>query len=151
MQLHELKRTNPLKKKKTVGRGGKRGKTSGRGMKGQKARAGTSGRAETRDIIKRIPKRRGYGKNRARTVNPSKVVAEVVNVSTLESSFDTGAEVSPATIVEKGILRKKSGKLPVVKILGKGDVTKKFTVVGVIISEAAAEKITKAGGKVETK
>ncbi len=151
MQLHELKRDNPHKKKKTVGRGGTRGKTSGRGMKGQKARAGTSGRPELRDIIKRIPKRRGYGKNRARTVNDSKVAPEVVNLAKLEALFDTGAEISPTTLVEKGILRKKSGNLPVVKVLGMGDVTKKFTVVGVIISEAAAEKITKAGGKVVTK
>jgi len=151
MQLHELKRDNPLKKKKTVGRGGKRGKTSGRGMKGQKARAGNSGRPEERDIIKRIPKRRGYGKNRARTVNDGKVKPEVVNLATLEALFDTGAEVSPATLVEKGIIRKKSGVLPVVKVLGMGDVSKKFKVVGVIISEAAAEKITKAGGEVVTK
>jgi len=81
MQLHQLKRNTPNKKAKRVGRGGKRGKTSGRGMKGQKARAGTSGRPEMRDIIKKIPKLRGHGKNRARTVNAERILPSVVNLS----------------------------------------------------------------------
>lgn len=63
MQFHTLKRKTPNKKSKQVGRGGTRGKTSGRGTKGQNARAGRKKRPELRDFIKRVPKLRGRGKN----------------------------------------------------------------------------------------
>lgn len=63
MQFHTLKRKTPNKKSRSVGRGGKRGKTSGRGTKGQNARAGRKKRPELRDFIKRIPKLRGRGKS----------------------------------------------------------------------------------------
>ena len=90
MQIHNLKTTVPLKTKKRIGRGGKRGKTSGRGGKGQTARTGNSGRPEMRDVIKRLPKLRGHGKNRSRTVNAERVLATVVNVSSLEAAFASG-------------------------------------------------------------
>lgn len=61
MQFHTLKRKTPNKKSKQVGRGGTRGKTSGRGTKGQNARAGRKKRPELRDFIKRVPKLRGRG------------------------------------------------------------------------------------------
>ena len=61
MQLHELKRATPNKTAKRVGRGGGRGKTSGRGTKGQKARAGHSIRPDIREQLKKIPKLRGRG------------------------------------------------------------------------------------------
>ena len=60
MQIHNLKRNHPNKKDRTVGRGGKHAKTSGRGGKGQTARAGNKRRPELRDIIKKLPKKRGY-------------------------------------------------------------------------------------------
>lgn len=60
MQLNTLKRENPNKKARQVGRGGTRGKTAGRGGKGQTARAGNKRRPQMRDIIKKIPKLRGY-------------------------------------------------------------------------------------------
>ncbi len=63
MQLHNLKKNTGNKKRRQVGRGGKRGKTSGRGTKGQNARAGRKKRPELRDIIKHIPKLRGRGKS----------------------------------------------------------------------------------------
>lgn len=62
MQFHSLKRKTPNRKSRAVGRGGKRGKTSGRGTKGQNARAGRKKRPELRDFIKRVPKLRGRGK-----------------------------------------------------------------------------------------
>jgi ribosomal protein L15 len=61
MQFHSLKRKTANKKSKPVGRGGTRGKTSGRGTKGQNARAGRKKRPELRDFIKRVPKLRGRG------------------------------------------------------------------------------------------
>ncbi len=63
MQFHSLKRKTPNKKSRQVGRGGTRGKTSGRGTKGQNARAGRKKRPELRDFIKRVPKLRGRGKS----------------------------------------------------------------------------------------
>lgn len=60
MQIHELKRKHKNKKDRIVGRGGKHAKTSGRGGKGQTARAGNKRRPELRDIIKKLPKMRGY-------------------------------------------------------------------------------------------
>lgn len=60
MQIHNLKRTHQNKKDRIVGRGGKHAKTSGRGGKGQTARAGNKRRPELRDIIKKLPKNRGY-------------------------------------------------------------------------------------------
>jgi large subunit ribosomal protein L15 len=68
MQFHSLKRKTPNKKSRQVGRGGTRGKTSGRGTKGQNARAGHKNRPELRDFIKRVPKLRGRGKNSNKSI-----------------------------------------------------------------------------------
>lgn len=68
MQFHTLKRKTPNKKSKQVGRGGTRGKTSGRGTKGQNARAGRKKRPELRDFIKRVPKLRGRGKHSNKSI-----------------------------------------------------------------------------------
>ncbi len=148
MQLHELQPTIPRKSAKRVGRGGKRGKTSGRGHKGQKARAGNSMRPEMRDMIKKLPKLRGHGVNRAKTVNADKVRPVVVNVATLEAAFDSGAEVNPKTLVASGVVATRRKKAPAVKILGNGDLSKKLTVTECQVSQSAKEKIEKAGGTV---
>jgi len=149
MQIHEIIRKNPNKKTKTVGRGGKRGKTSGRGHKGQKARAGGTPRPELRDMIKKIPKLRGHGKNRAKTVNTRRVKPSVINVSRLESIFDNGSTVTPEILFVQRLIRKRSGKLPAVKILGTGNISKKLTIVGCDVSPAAKEKIEKAKGVIK--
>ncbi len=70
MQFHTLKRKTENKKARQVGRGGTRGKTSGRGTKGQNARAGHKNRPELRDIIKRVPKLRGRGKSSLKSFKP---------------------------------------------------------------------------------
>ena len=147
MQLHELKPNTKKKTAKRIGRGGKRGKTSGRGMKGQTARAGNSTRPEMRDIIKKLPKLRGYGKNRARTVKADKVVPTVINVSALEQ-LEAGVAVNPKSLVAIGLVNARRKKAPVVKILGNGEVTKKLTVTDCLVSKTAKEKIEKAGGSV---
>ena len=89
MQLHEIQPKTKRKTKKTVGRGGKRGKTSGRGTKGQKARAGHRIRPAIRDVIKKIPKRRGEGTSRNRFATPALNLA-VINLSELNTVFATG-------------------------------------------------------------
>jgi len=148
MQLHELKPTTPRKTAKRIGRGGKRGKTSGRGMKGQTARAGNSTRPEMREIIKKLPKLRGHGINRSSTVNAERVLAVPVNLSKLETAFEAGATVSPKTLVVAGLVAVSRKRLPVVKILATGEVTKKLTIEGCAVSVAAKAKIEKAGGSV---
>ncbi|MBP9771326.1 MAG: uL15 family ribosomal protein [Candidatus Pacebacteria bacterium] len=141
MQLHNLKREATHKTKKRVGRGGKRGKTSGRGTKGQKARSGHRMRPEARDIIKKIPKRRGYGKHRADSVNNSQVIPVVLNLSLVSKHFNDGDKVTPATLLEKGLIRKRRNAMPKVKILGGGAYTKKLTFEGVTISGQASKKL----------
>ena len=143
MQIHELKRNTANKKARQVGRGGKRGKTSGRGHKGQNARAGNKKRPEIRDVIKKLPKNRGY-----RT--PSfEVKSNPVNLSLIEKNFEAGATVSPATLFLIGLVRRQKGVLPKVKILGTGELTKKINFEGCTMSESAKLKIEKAGGSVK--
>lgn len=148
MQLHELKPHTTKKSKKRIGRGGKRGKTSGKGHKGQKARAGNSMRPEMREIIKKLPKLRGHGVNRAEAVNAERVRPVVVNVSALEAGFDNGADVSPKTLVAAGIISSLRKRSPLIKILGTGELKKKLKITGCSVSASAKEKIEKAGGSV---
>ncbi len=148
MQLHDLKASTARKDAKRIGRGGKRGKTSGRGGKGQTARTGNSTRPEMRDFIKKLPKLRGHGVNRSRTVNGERVLAVPVNLSKLEAAFAAGETVTPKTLVAKGVINAVAKRAPLVKILATGEVTKKLTIEGCQISAAAKAKIEQAGGKV---
>ncbi len=149
MQLHELTAHSAKKTARRVGRGGKRGKMSGRGHKGQTARAGGRPRTEMRDIIKRLPKLRGHGVNRAATVNEERVRAVPINVGTLEALFAKGDTVSPQTLMAKGAVSAVRKQAPLVKILGTGDLSKALTVKGCQISASAKAKIEAAGGSVE--
>lgn len=140
MQLHQLKPTSKSKKKKRIGRGGKRGTYSGRGIKGQKARAGRKIRPEIRDFIKKIPKKRGYKfKPRPKP--------EIINLKDLEKHYKEGETVSPETLFKKGLispLKSKRGKIKnvEVKILGKGKLTKKLEVEDCKLSKSV-EKVFK--------
>jgi large subunit ribosomal protein L15 len=104
-------------------------------------------RPEMRDVIKKLPKLRGFGKNRAKTVNSGKADAFVVNVSLLETTFENGAAVNPSTIKAAGIISKRKQAMSV-KILGNGELTKKLIVTGCVVSASAKEKIEKAGGSI---
>ena len=150
MQLHQLKPKHKLKKKKRVGRGGKRGTYSGRGMKGQKSRAGRKLAPVIRELIKKHPKLRGYkfkSKNSANGGNQkSKLI--VLNLTTLEKKFNSGEKVAPDILLKKKLARKIRGKMPEVKILAKGEITKKLVIENCQISKAAKEAIEKAGGEV---
>jgi large subunit ribosomal protein L15 len=146
MQIHSLTRVHKNKKSIRGGRGGKRGKTSGRGTKGQLARSGHKLRPELRDIIKKIPKLRGRGRNFLKsTVAPTLAI----NLSVLEKHFDGGD-----VITKEAILSKKLGGVAVsknwnVKILGDGEVTKKFNFKGLPLSASAKVKVEKVGGTIE--
>lgn len=148
MQLHQITPKTKRQVSRRIARGGKRGKTSGRGGKGQTARAGNSTRPEMRDIIKKLPKLRGFGKNRAKTVNNSAIPASVVNVTALETAFENGDAVNPQALVGKGLVSARSKRAPKVKILGTGGLTKKLTVTSCTVSASAKALILKAGGTV---
>jgi large subunit ribosomal protein L15 len=142
--LHTLKRDNPNKKQKRVGRGQSsgKGKTAGRGTKGQRARGNTKMRPALRDIIKKIPKKRGFGKNRARGtyVKPE---FGIINVSQLAAM----TAVTPETLVTAGLVSPRLAKNGV-KILGTGTLSAKVTVSNCQVSAIAKEKILAAGGTV---
>lgn len=148
--LNTIRRPKSLKRPyRRVGRGqsSTRGKQSGRGGKGQTARAGHKIRPTLRDIIKKIPKRRGYGKNRGRTVWAMKPRPLTVTLSQIEAKFDAGAEVSPKSIVAAGILAYAKKHTPMVKIVGSA-VSKKFSIKGATVSAGAKAAIEKAGGSI---
>ena len=144
MQLSELQRANPNKREKRVGRGGSRGKTSGRGTKGQKARAGHRIFPQVREQLKKLPKLRGY---RQKSIQEKPLP---VNVRALEVTFTSGDTVSPKILIERGVIRYRKGETPRVKILAQGELTKKLTLAGCMVSASAREKIEKAGGTISS-
>ncbi|HTX54290.1 MAG TPA: 50S ribosomal protein L15 [Candidatus Baltobacteraceae bacterium] len=144
MKLHEL--TPPAgsrHRRKIVGRGtgSGHGKTSGRGEKGQKARAGGSSRpwfeGGQLPLHRRVPKR-GF-------VNLFRTEYAVLNIRDLER-FEAGAAVTPATLAEAGLIR---ASATAVKVLGDGTLRKALTVSAHRFSKVAEEKIRAAGGTVE--
>jgi ribosomal protein L15 len=102
-----------------------------------------------RDIIKKLPKRRGYGKNRSRTVNPSTARPAVVNIAILERHFREGETVTPKSLVLKGVVAKEKGRIPKVKILGRREIGKKLTISGCSYSEKAREALLQSGAVLE--
>lgn len=146
MQLNLISPRTKKDRPEPVGRGGKRGKTSGRGGKGQTARAGHKVRPEVRDLIKKLPKLRGQGKNRSRTVRTNRISDSAVNLSTLDAAYRAGETVSPASLVARGIVRRAKGRPPVVKILGTGTLTKALVIKGCTLSVAANAALIAVGG-----
>jgi large subunit ribosomal protein L15 len=139
MKLHDLKPDPGSKRaRRRVGRGigGKGGKTAGRGSKGQGARNTVSPRFEggQTPLHRRTPKSKGF-------TNPFRVEYHVVNLDTLEA-FEGGAEVTPDTLRAQGLVAKRG----LVKVLGRGEVTKSLTVRAHGFSQAAVRAIEAAGG-----
>jgi len=141
INLHTLRVTPGAKRPKMrvgCGRGSGKGKTCGRGHKGQYARSGHKHKPAFEGgqmrLIRRIPKR-GFNQGH-------KVVFEVVPVDSL-NRFDNGTEISPATLKKAGLLK---GRSVSVKILGDGTLTKKLAVKAQAFSQSAQRKITEAGG-----
>lgn len=142
MQLHEIKFIKKSKKRKRVGRGGKKGTYCGKGVKGQKSRAGRKLKPIIRELIKKYPKVRGY-KFKAK----KEIV--IINLDTLEKKFREGEKITPEILVERKIIRKVNGKVPMVKILGEGELKKKLELEGFIFSKSAKEKIEKVNGVIK--
>ncbi len=147
MQLHELKPIHKLKKPKRIGRGGKRGTYSGQGLKGQKSRSGRRLKPAIRELIKRYPKLRGHKKkSKVKSQKPKLVI---LNLDILEKKFSSGEKVFPMVLIEKRLIHRIKGKIPKVKILGKGGITKPLIIEGCNISKVAKKKIEQVGGSVK--
>ena len=142
-----FRRKNKNKKDVSVGRGGKRGKTSGRGTKGQKARSGHKIRPEIRDFIKRLPKLRGSGKNSNHTIQEKPMA---VSLTAIDKAFKNGDEVNPSTLRNVGLIRARESSVALVKILG-GEISKKLKFTNVLVSASAKGIIEKAGGTISLK
>src|SRR5438270_3169287 len=152
LNLSNLAPAQPREDRKRVGRGpgSGKGRYSGRGIKGQKSRAGSHKmragfEGGQMPIYMRMPKQRGATSKDAMPIGPFRTQTVPVNLRDLDR-FDAGAEVTPESLVEKGLL--KNTKLDV-KILGSGEISKKLTIRVHAISAAAREKIEKAGGTVD--
>jgi len=144
MQIHELK-VEAKKSRKRVGRGGKRGTYSGRGMKGQKSRSGGNvdplfegGRTT---LIEKLKKTRGF-----KSITPKK---NIVNLDIIEKKFKDGDTVIIETLLKTKIIQR-SKVANGVKILGNGKIMKKI-IIGkdILVSKSAKVAIEKAGGKVD--
>jgi large subunit ribosomal protein L15 len=134
-----------LKKKKRIGRGGKKGNYSGRGIKGQKARAGRKIRPAERDIILKLPKLRGI------KFKPLKEKPYVVNLEDINEKFNENEVVNKETLVQKKVLKiRKSDKNPKIKILARGKLDKKLIFSSELLySNKAKEEILKSGSVIQ--
>ncbi len=149
LNLSSLKPASPRRNRKRVGRGpgSGKGRYSGRGIKGQKARSGSKKmrpgfEGGQMPIYMRLGKQRGPYSKDAMPMGPHRTRVSAVNVRDLER-FD--GEVTPEVLKEAGLIRNTRHD---VKILGAGDLTKKLTVSAHLFSATAREKIEKAGGTV---
>lgn len=138
-----------VKKRKTVGRGGDRGGTSGKGGKGQTARSGglkqIGFEGGQMPLFRRLPKRGFNNKDFRKSF-------EIVNLEQLESFFDAGTVVTKQDMIDKGLVKTKKimggHAVAKVKVLAHGGLSKKLSVIADAFSKAAEEAIIKSGGQV---
>ncbi len=153
MQLYQLKIKNKKKAAKRVGRGGKKGTYSGRGVKGQKARAGKKPRPGFSGgdtlFFKRLPKKRGQrgslGIKQGKKLFRLKNRQIVLNLKDISKYYKSGEVVSPKSLLEKGLVGRMGGSIPKVKILGFGEVKKELKFEGVSFSKSAKSEAIKSG------
>jgi large subunit ribosomal protein L15 len=151
--LHNLKpKPGSKKRRKRIGRGegSGLGKTSGRGHKGAGSRSGRKRKAGyeggQNPIHMRMRKLRGPHKKQSMPFENFRTKTQPVNLADLEERFDSGAEVTPASLKEKGLATRKDP----VKVLARGEIKKKLEVHAHAFSAAAKEKIEAAGGSCHT-
>jgi large subunit ribosomal protein L15 len=152
LSLSNLSPAQPRQDRKRVGRGlgSGKGRYSGRGLKGQKSRAGSHKmragfEGGQMPMYMRLPKQRGSTSKDAMPVGPFRTFSQGVNVRDLETRFDAGSDVTPEALKELGLIRNLRTD---VKILGHGDLSKKLTVTAHRFSATAREKIEAAGGTI---
>jgi len=144
MDLHNLQPKTQRHRGQRVGRGGKRGTTSGRGTKGQRARAGHRIRPAVRDLMAKIPKRRGF---KFKSFKPGYAV---LDLAVLEKNFGGGDKVSPHSLQQRGLIHWGRGITPRIKVLNGGRLTKKLILENVAVSKSAAAKILALGGEIRS-
>jgi large subunit ribosomal protein L15 len=152
LSLSNLKPAERRRDRKRVGRGlgSGKGRYSGRGLKGQKARSGSHKmragfEGGQMPLYMRLGKQRGPYSKDAMPIGPHRTSTVPVNVRDLERAFDDGSEVTLEAMVEKGLIKNTRTD---VKVLAAGDLTKKLSVTAHAFSKAAREKIEGAGGAV---
>jgi large subunit ribosomal protein L15 len=153
LSLSTLRPAAKRKARKRIGRGmgSGKGRYSGRGIKGQKARSGSRKmrpgfEGGQMPIYMRLGKQRGPYSKDAMPVGPHRTSTVPVNLRDLDRVFDDGADVTLEALVEKGLIKNTRTD---VKILGQGELTKKLTVTAHAFSATAREKIERAGGSVK--
>jgi large subunit ribosomal protein L15 len=151
LNLSNLKPGAPRRDRKRIGRGlgSGKGRYSGRGIKGQKARSGSHKmragfEGGQMPVYMRLPKERGSTSKDALPIGPFRTSTVPVNIRDLDR-FDAGEEVTPESLVEKKLIKNTRTD---VKVLGNGEISKQLTVRVHAISASAREKIEKAGGTV---
>ena len=151
LSLSNLKPAQPRKARKRVGRGmgSGKGRYSGRGLKGQKARAGSHNmragfEGGQMPIYMRLGKQRGPTSKDAMPIGPHRTSTVPVNLRDLERVFDEGADVTLEALVEAGVIKNTKTD---VKVLGNGELSKRLNVTAHAFSASAREKIEAAGGK----
>ncbi len=144
MQLHQLRIKSTAKNRKRVGRGGKRGTYSGKGIKGQKSRSGPRFEPIIRPLIKRYHKLKGV----SYTSTSKPIILAVVNLGFIDKKFKSGEVVSPETLLAKGLVDRKNKKVPAIKILGQGEVKQTLKFEHCFFSESARSKILAVGGEI---
>jgi len=149
LSLSNLSPAQPRKERKRIGRGlgSGKGRYSGRGIKGQKSRAGSHRmragfEGGQMPLAMRIPKLRGSTSRDAMPIGPFRTYSQPVNIRDLDR-FEAGEEVTPETLKAKGLIRSIRKD---VKLLGVGEVSKRLTVTVHAASAAARDKIEAAGG-----
>ena len=152
LNLHTLQPAQAREDRKRVGRGqgSGKGRYSGRGIKGQKSRAGSHTmragfEGGQMPIYMRLPKQRGATSKDAMPIGPFRTYTQPVNLAALEERFEAGAEVTLEALIEKGLIKNTKKD---VKILGNGELTKMLSVTAHGFSKTAREKIEAAGGSV---
>ena len=152
IDLSNLKPAQPRKERKRIGRGlgSGKGRYSGRGIKGQKSRAGSHKlpagfEGGQMPIDMRLGKLRGNTSADARAIGPFRTYSQPVNLRDLEDRFEAGAEVTPDSLVAAGLLKNTKTDI---KILASGDLTKKLVVSAHGFSKTARQRIEAAGGSI---
>jgi len=148
MQVHQLKKPknkSSEREKRRIGRGGKRGTYSGKGIKGQKSRAGAKIRPQIREDVLKFPKRRGV------YFNPLKKPSTIVKLEDIVSAFPEGGIINPKKLKKANLIKTAKSDHRSIKILGATTLSKSYTIRNCFASQRVKDAIAKAGGKIELK
>lgn len=145
MQIHQIRANNKLLKKRKVGRGGKKGTYSGRGMKGQKSRAGSKIKPQIRETVLKFPKRRGS------SFRSLKKKFLTIKLNDIVKAFPEGGIVNLNKLKKADLIKKTKSEIRPIKILDAIPLSKKYVIKDCLVSEKVKKAVIKAGGKIDFK